>query len=123
MDTRFDLYLIKDKNESTKFNKVLDELYNLMKDVKDLGIKVYFTHDNDFRDYRPGSIRLVGYFDNEIFDTIDTYTSFCRVSKDRLVGVELYSTNAKYGHLTVDIIKNNIEKAIEFFNKLITKIN
>lgn len=123
MDTRFDLYLIKDKNESTKFNKVLDELYNLMKGIKDLGIKVYFTHDNDFRDYRPGSIRLVGYFDNNIFDNIDTFTSFCRVSKDRLVGVELYSTNAKYDHLNPDIIKNNIEKAIEFFDKLITKLN
>lgn len=119
MDTRFDLYLIKSRN-SEKINKVLDELYDLTKDTKDLDIKV-FINKGMLRDYRPGSIRLVGYFDNTLVDNLEPRTSSCRVSKDRAIGVELYGTNARL--FDVNTIKHDIEKCMEFFNKLITKIN
>lgn len=126
MNTRFDLYLITRDDGSTNFNIDLNYLKSIFKDDDDLTVKVFTgIGSSQYRDLHEGSIRLIGYFDNNIFknDNLNLTTTFCRVDTEKAIGVELFAHNANQDTLDKDEIILKIHSAINFFNKLITKIN
>ena len=132
MDSRFDLYLIPRTDGSTNFEIDLKDIANSDKlKNKDLTIKLYSIPNihEPLRDLHEGSIRLVGYFDNDYLLKVLGYfktnvTSFGRVSSDKIIGIELfaYNVSCKSAYnikITIEDIINDILTSIEFFNKLI----
>lgn len=125
--SRYDLYIYQTADKVIDVTKIINNKYLNKEDIEFKIVENCFNPD--LRGNYPGTIQLIGYFDNS--NCIQKfYTTFTRVSLDKYIGVALYQTNVianklnhNYLHIDTDTIIAEILNSIEFFNKLITKLN
>ena len=126
--TRFDLYILEPNKDNKDFYLDLDKLvYNERLNNKDLNIKIFSNPENiDIRGNVPGTIQLVGYFDDYSFVQQSHRTGFSRVGNDKVNGVVLWQMNIlqnKTFDSDIDGILDRICDNISYFNCIIDKLN
>ena len=125
--TRFDLYIYQTPDR-------LIDVKTITKDEKlnkeDIEFKIVENCFNpDLRGNYPGTIQLVGYFDN--IDCVQNFhTTFSRVGADKTNGVVLFQTNivanninGNFLYMDTCILISRILNNISYFNLIVNKLN
>lgn len=125
--TRFDLYIYQTADKLVDVETITkDEKLN----KEDIEFKIVEnSFIPDLRGNYPGTIQLVGYFDN--FDCVQTVrTTFSRVGSDKTNGVVLFQTNVVANHINehfldmdTHILISKILNSISYFNFIVNKLN